>query len=55
MELGSIGAEVLMVGALGWPMPTVDIGFWRPVFGEFNIAEEKNRAVSRGKTILVHN
>lgn len=51
MELGSIGVEVLMVGALGWPTPTEDMGFWRPVLGELSLAGERDEAVSRNTQI----
>lgn len=52
MELGSIGVEVLMVGALGWPTPTEDMGFWRPVLGELSLAVERHKAVSPNTHIL---
>lgn len=42
-----MGAEVLMVGALGWPTPTEDMGFWRPVLGELSMAGERDGAVSQ--------
>lgn len=35
-----MGVALLMVGALGWPTTTVDMGFWRPVVGELSLAEE---------------
>lgn len=46
MELGSMGVEVLMVGALGWPTPTEDMGFWRPALGELSLAGERDKAIS---------
>lgn len=39
-----MGVEVLMVGALGWPTPTEDMGFWRPVLGELSLAGETDKA-----------
>lgn len=44
-----MGVEVLMVGALGWPTPTEDMGFWRPVLGELSLAVE--RAKEQFKTL----
>lgn len=41
-----MGAEVLMVGVLGWPTPTEDMEFWRPVFGELSMAGEGYQKVS---------
>lgn len=40
-----MGVEVLMVGALGWPTPTEDMAFWRPVLGELSMAAERDGAV----------
>lgn len=42
-----MGVEVLIVGALGWPAPTEDIGFWRPVLGELSMAGEREEERER--------
>ena len=51
-----MGVEVLMVGALGWPTPTEDMGFWRPVLGELSLAGERDGAVSpnHSNTIMLN-
>jgi len=54
MELGSIGVGGLMLGALGWPTPTEDMGFWRPAFGELSMAGERDRTVSPKKISYNH-
>lgn len=48
-----MGAEVLIVGALGWPAPTEDKGFWRPALGELSMAEERNRIVRPKHSLIV--
>lgn len=45
-----MGVEVLMVGALGWPTPTEDMGFWRPALGEPSLAERRERERERQRT-----